>query len=328
MRERLPGVVLVAALALAAYALAFLAPVRGLDVAALGVLLGVLVGNGVRLPPRFEPGVAFCAKQVLALSVVLLGLRVTMGDLLSIGAAGAVVVALAVVGALAVALLLARPMGVPRPIALLLGGGTGVCGVATIAALKEVVSADEREVTYAIGAITFLGSLGLLAYPAVQLLAAPLTEVTYGTFSGATLHSVPQAVGAGFAGGGTTAGAAATFVKLARVALLGPVVLGVALLVQGRAGGARAALRLPAEVWGFALLFALGSLVAIPPALLDPIVALDTALLVAALAALGLRTRFEQIRHTGMRPLLLALVTWLALVAAVLLVLLYGGPLL
>ena len=79
MRKLLPGLVLclIAGAVSAAVNLA-LPEVSALLVA---ILLGVVVGNVVRLPESLRPGIAVSAKRVLRIGIVLLGLQVALKGL-------------------------------------------------------------------------------------------------------------------------------------------------------------------------------------------------------------------------------------------------------
>lgn len=310
-----PGIILVAGATLVAFFVSGLTAWMGVGVTAVAVVIGVAVGNLSPPGPALRPGVAFVGKRALTLAVVLLGLGVTFGDLADTGAVALGSALGAVVVALVVAALVGRLLGVSSSLAALVGVGTGICGVSAIAAARPAVGARDEEVTYAVAAVTFLGSVGLLLYPFVQIGWHPLGPDLYGVLAGATLHSVPQAVGAAFAGGGEAAGTLATVTKLARVALLGPVVLALALWAHRSATGSTR-LRLPVEVWGFLALFVAGSMVSVPDAVRDAVGVLTRVLLVAALAALGLMTRFSELRRSGLRPFVLAVVAWVSLVAS------------
>ncbi len=317
--------VLVSGLTILAFVVARFTASFGVGAVALGVALGLVAGN-LRPPGAlWRTGVDFAGKRLLAFAVVLLGLRVMFDEFARFGVPLSAAV-LVVVGALVVALLMGKWFAVDARFAALIGVGTGVCGVAAIAALRGVVGARQAETTYAVAAITLLGSIGLVVFPLVQILWHPLHPEAFGVLTGATLHSVPQAVGAGFAGAGEAGGTLATVVKLTRVALLGPLVLVVAMAWRAVAAGeegheARRRLpRLPVEVWGFLLVVLLGNLLPVPEAIRSHALAASEVLLVMALTALGLSTRFLDLRAVGLRPLAIAVLVWAAIVAIVFMV--------
>ena len=66
---------------------------------------------------------------------------------------------------------------------------------------------------------------------------------------------------------------------------------------------------------GFIAMSALYSTGIVPAALVRQLVALDTALLTMAMAALGLRTHLGAVRQAGVKPIVLALVLFAFLLA-------------
>ena len=178
-----------------------------------------------------------------------------------------------------------------------------------MAAARPVVGGDDEEFAGVVAAVTLLGSIGLLLYP---ILANVIPPSSYGLLSGLTLHAVPQAVGAGFAGG-AAAGAIATLAKLSRVATL-PFLLVVA-------GANRRSIRFPPEVLGFFVAILLANTVMEGQAARLGDAA--GACLLLSFAALGLQTK---LRLRAGNALLWAFLAWTASIAAVGTVLYFMGP--
>lgn len=310
--QTVAGLILVGTVALCALALAHFTQAYGVGAVAVGVVLGLLVGNLARPGATFSPGIAFATKPLLAIAVALLGLQVAFEDLARLGIP--LLLAIGVVSAsMVLALGLARWWGVSMGMGTMIGAGTGVCGVAAIAAVRPLLGSRDAETAYAVTSVALLGTIGLVVLPWIQIIWHPLDDWTFGLMTGAGLHSVPQAVGAGFAGAGETGGLAATLVKLTRVALLGPLVLVILLGVRLLGSVSRKASKaptVPMEVWGFVLVMVVGNILPIPTGIRETALAVSGVLLVAALAAVGLSARFAELRSTGVRPLLLAVTVW------------------
>jgi uncharacterized integral membrane protein (TIGR00698 family) len=147
----------------------------------------------------------------------------------------------------------------------------------------------------------------MIAYPAVAALAG-LDGSRAGLFIGGTIHDVAQVVGAGYAVS-PEAGDAATVVKLMRVAMLVPTILVAGLFARGpTAAGTGPGTRPPLLPWfvvAFVLLVAIGSAVTLPAPVRDVGTAASTWCLVAAMAAIGARTRLGDLVAVGPRPVLL-----------------------
>lgn len=304
----LPGLWLVAVVTAAAYGLRGFPGVAVFSPMILAILAGAGLGNLVALPATVQPGLQLAGKGLLRGAVALLGLQVTLGDLAALGLPGIGRAALALGATFAVVLGLGRLLGVARPLVLLIAAGTSVCGAAAIAGANGVVRARDGDVAYAVAAITLWGTLAMLGLPlAAQALG--LDAAGYGAWVGLSVHEVAQVVGAGFQGG-EAAGRMAVVVKLARVLLLAPLVMGLALALR-RGGAGQAAGQggtppmVPRFILAFLALSALQSAGLVPEALRQALIALTPVLLTAALAALGLGTRGADLRRLGWRPLVL-----------------------
>lgn len=311
----LQGAALVLPLTLLAWVLARLPGLGVLGPLGLALLLAALARALFGLPRGAEPGVRFFARPLLRVAIVLMGVRLDFTRLAQAGPRVLLVDVLVVfLGALFVAWLGAR-LSVRRPLALLLGVGTSVCGASAIAAAGPLVRAEEDDVAVSIGLISLLGTIGVVCYPALgRLLHLP--DAAYALLCGATLHEVPQVLAAAFARG-QEAGDFGTLVKLTRVALLAPLALGLAALEARRGGDAVSWRRLPVPffVVGFLLVGALRSAGAIPAGLIPVLEQASRILLVAAMAAVGLGVHAVAVRRLGWAPIGLAALGWLFVIA-------------
>lgn len=314
-----PGLALVGVLVAAAFGVHRLVPQISPLVAA--VALGALAANVGTVPTWAVDGVQFAAKRLLRFGIVLLGLQLSLGDVLALGAPGLAVVA-AVVGVTFLGTRWAgRRLGVSPSLSLLIATGFSICGASAIAAMDGVSDADEDELAFSIVLVTLCGSAAIVVLPAIS---GPLglTGARFGSWVGASVHDVGQVV-ATASGAGAVALRAAIVVKLTRVVLLAPLVAGVTIarrrstptgLPTGVAG--RRPPLLPAFVIGFVVAIVIRSTGAVPAAALDVAGSIEQVALAAALVGLGTGVRFARFRRIGGRPLLLALVSWV-LVAGV-----------
>ena len=132
----------------------------------------------------------------------------------------------------------ARLSGQSRYSGVLAGGATAICGASAALALYAIVGRgrlDQARFTLALVGITVASGLALATYPAIAG-ALGLNDVQAGYLVGSSIHDVAQAIGGGYAVS-DIAGEHATVIKLARVALLAPIVALVAVWL-GRPGAA------------------------------------------------------------------------------------------
>ena len=337
--NKLPGLLLTALLATGGFLLADQPWVKDhLRVSALllVVLLGMVLASLFKLPAFFVPGVRTAQRPVLRWAVAGLGFRLSLAELWKIGAPALGVVVISTFAALAFGWWIAKRLGLGEKLGLLLGVGGAICGASAVVAADSVVQGEKRDSAIAIGVITLLGTIGILVYPLLAH-AFALTDFRYGVWAGASLHEMAQVVAAA-SGLSEASVKVATVVKLARIALLAPVVLGLAWSLRRKAAAAgvvpaAAPARAPAGVgivasppvssakvapvpW-FLVLFVLFAIVnstgRIPKPTLDLIGRVDLWLLCVGMAGVGLQTGFGDLREAGWSPVLAGAAQWLFL---------------
>ncbi len=158
--------------------------------------------------------------------------------------------------------------------------------------------------------VTALSTLAMILYP-VFATSIGLDHKHAGVFIGGTIHDVAQVVGAGYMISPET-GDIATYVKLLRVAMLLPVVFVISLM-SSKSGGLRSRPSLPLFLVGFAALVLVNSLGLLPRVAIDFANDVSRWCLVAAIAALGMKTSFKDLFAAGLRPvgLMVAETAWI-----------------
>src|ERR1051325_7514399 len=190
----------------------------------LAIVLGMIVRSvwpGIADTP--ERGVRFAAKELLEVAVFLLGATIDVPKLFAAGPLLAAGIVALVVAALVAGVTIGRLAGLPRKLAILVACGNAICGNSAIAAVAPAIGAKREDVA---AAIAFTAVLGVVVVVALPLLIGPLglSEYRYGVLAGLTVYAVPQVLAAAYAVS-SYSGQIATLVKLARVLMLGPVVI-------------------------------------------------------------------------------------------------------
>jgi len=259
--------------------------------------------------PDTRAGIEWCSTTVLRLGVGLLGARITAEQVAALGWQTAAITIGAVLSTLALGMLLARRFGLARWQGVISGGAVAICGATAALALASVLPRKpERDpfTLLVVVSVTALSAMAMVVYPILsQLLGLSSTQA--GLFIGASIHDVAQVVGAGYTVG-HEAGDIATIVKLFRVALLAVIVVAVAALYRAQPEHRECEDKTPLIPWFlalFALLVLANSLGFIPPAAQQGMGEVSRACLVVAIAALGIRTSFQEVAQAGWRPLLL-----------------------
>jgi uncharacterized integral membrane protein (TIGR00698 family) len=314
-----PGLAICAVASLAA---AWLAEHYGFPIILLGLLIGLSL-NFVAHDARTHRGLDFASRTFLRIGIVILGFQVTFAQIATLGITPFVALLVVMAAAMAAALAGARMSGQSSYAGILAGGATAICGASAALALYGVVG--KSRLSQAQFALTLVGvsmasAMAMSVYP---VLAAELglTDRQAGFLIGASIHDVAQAIGGGFAFS-DAAGSAATIVKLARVALLAPVVALVALAIGREAGGGPQPLwrrmAMPWFIVAFLAAMALNSAVPVPPALTGALLAGSKGLLLLAVTATAMRTRLDLLLEMGWRATIPVLAATLASFAAAL----------
>lgn len=294
------GLILVAALAAVA---TYVAEAQGTPVMLTALLLGLAV-SFLRVPAGIcAAGIDVAATTVLRIGVALLGLRLSLEDLFSLGVAPFVLVIAATGATLMFALLFSRVFGQTRVLALISGSAVAICGASAALAVASVLPRDRRadsELAFVVGVVTLMSTLSMLAYP--PLLHWMGFEAPWiGYLLGASIHDVAQVVGAGY-GISQPAGEAAVIVKMLRIGMLLPLIVVISFAFCGASGAGRIAVaKVPWFLWGFLTMAMINSLGWLPAAVTEGLVEMTTWCLVMALAAIGMRTSLQAIEGHRMR---------------------------
>lgn len=177
---------------LAAQGLTGSSPVSGVPVA---IVLGLLLRNTLPLPPALLPGLKFATTNILRAGIVLVGIRLSLFDVLKLGIAGLPVVLAAIATGLLFVTWFNKKLGLPPRLGTLIAAGTSICGVTAIVSVAPAIEADEREVAYAVANVVAFGLFGMLFYPYLAHSVLGSSE-TIGLFLGTAVHDTSQVVGA------------------------------------------------------------------------------------------------------------------------------------
>jgi uncharacterized integral membrane protein (TIGR00698 family) len=198
------------------------------------------------------------------------------------------------------------------------GGAVAICGASAALAIAAVLprhANSDRDTSFAVIGVTALSTIAMIAYPIV-VTALGLDSRDSGVFLGGTIHDVAQVVGAGY-GMSKETGDTATIVKLLRVAMLLPVVLLVSFASRRAAVGPRTAPLLPLFGVVFFVLVIVNSLGWVPRVAAELAGELSRWCLVAAIAAIGMKTSLKDLSVVGMRPVVLMFLQTVALAGLV-----------
>jgi uncharacterized integral membrane protein (TIGR00698 family) len=289
-----------------------------LEALVLAILLGVIVRSLWTPTLRWNAGIDFSAKWLLEFAVVLLGASISAATVFALGPAMLAGVVCVVSLAIASSFIICRSLGLPQRMAILIACGNSICGNSAIAAVAPIIGADSDDVASSIAFTAVLGVAVVLGLPFL-VPALSLSLKQYGVLAGLTVYAVPQVLAATLPIGALS-NQVGTVVKLVRVLMLGPVVLGLSLVagklgekpVEGSSAKRASADRLKAVrpglhelvpwfIIGFLLVAAARSIGLIPQPLLAPLALTAATLTTVSMAALGLGVDVKVVAKAGGR---------------------------
>lgn len=285
------------------------------------VVLAILVGAIIRLAwspgTAFTNGIKFCAKTLLECAIVLLGASLSFRTLWEAGFSLLAAVLVTVLVTLVFSYTVCRAFKLSPTTSLLVASGTSICGNSAIVAVGSVIGAKHQEMTATISFTSILGVIAIIFLPLLVLLG--YSERQYGILAGLTAYAVPQVLAATVPVGAVSL-QIGTFVKLLRILMLGPVILGVTLVSGYRARALSKGVPdrqanflnrlVPWFIIGFVIVASLATMNALPEQVVKTSRWMSQTLTILSMAALGLSVELKELRKVGIH---LVLATFLCL---------------
>lgn len=258
--------------------------------------------------PTFKPGNDVLAKPLLRIGVALMGFRITISDLQDLGWQPLLVAVTAAFGTLCLGYLVGRALKLPRATAFLTATSVAICGASAALAIATVLSRrpganTERDVVATVASITIIGTIAVIAYPALcHLLGWPM--IPSAVFLGSSIHEVAQVVAAGDVyGEGATP--AATTVKMIRVAMMPVVIFGLIMILSWRdrkdGDSEENEATVPLFLLGFVVAIVVANTGWLTPAGIKALSLMSSLCLIVSMVALGANTSIRGVMTLGPR---------------------------
>ena len=295
-----PGLLLATVVAISAK---FISDHYGAPAMLMVLLIGITL-NFLSQEGKCIKGIDFCASTILRFGVALLGTTISLELIIGLGASAIFYVFLAVSFTILFGLILAPVFKHTYGFAFLLSGSVAICGASAAIAISAILPNEdgkEEKLLFAILGVTVLSTVSMIAYP---LIGSQLgfNSFEMGIFLGATIHDVAQVVGAGFSVSQET-GEIATTIKLIRVAMLAPIVILSSIVIWSKTDSSQLKKERPTFIPLFVIIFillaSLNSMITIPENMLNVTSSTTRWALLIAIAAVGMKTRLQDITKVG-----------------------------
>ena len=272
---------------------------------AYALLLGLLFAFTFENPfPKFNKK---CSKYLLQASVVGYGFSMNLQQSLKSGADGMTFTIVSVVGVMVLGVLLGYWLHVERKTAYLISSGTAICGGSAIAAVGPVVKANDNEMAVSLGVVFILNAVALFIFPPLGHLAGR-SQTQCGTWAAIAIHDTSSVVGAGDAYG-TKALEVATLIKVTRALWIIPLALVTMVIFRDKT----AKISIPWFIFLFILAMVINTYAGLPVEFGQTMAFWAKKGMVVTLFLIGASLSIKSIRSVGIKPLLLAIILWIAI---------------
>ncbi len=267
----------------------------------LGFFVAFLIGN------PYQVQVKGYIHLLLQISIVGLGFGLKLDEAFKAGKTGFSLTILSIFTVMILGYFLGRMFKVPKPLSYLLSSGTAICGGSAIAAMTPIIKADSKYVSLALAIVFTLNSIALLIFPYIGHFLG-LTQEQFGLWAAVGIHDTSSVVGAA-SKYGDEALKVATTVKLARALWIIP--LSIFTMILFRQKGVK--IKIPWFIAYFVLAIIIGTYVPGVDVISPYITKIAKAGLNLTLFFIGSTLSIEAIKSIGIKPLLLAVLHWIAI---------------
>ncbi|MDO6809218.1 putative sulfate exporter family transporter [Zobellia galactanivorans] len=267
-----------------------------------------------------NPFKAYCHKAIhsfLKVSVVGLGFGMFIKETLETGKEGFMLTFLSITLTVGLGFLLTKALKLDKKLGHLITSGTSVCGGSAIAAISPVINAKSKAISIALAVVFLLNSIALFVFPAIGHYLH-LSQHQFGLWCAVAIHDTSSVIGASI-GYGDEALRTATTVKLSRMLWIVP--LSILSMFVFKTKGEK--VKMPYFILLFIGAIILNSYHLIPAMASLTIVSISKKLLILTLFLVGSTLSIEDLRATGTRPMVLAVLLWVFISALSLLYILY-----
>ncbi len=267
----------------------------------LGIIGATIFGN------PFASSSKTILKYLLQVSIIGLGFGMNFTRVVEAGRDGFVFTLLTIGFSIGLGFIIGRLLKVERIISYLISVGTAICGGSAIAAISQVVDADENDVSVSIGTVFILNAIALFIFPTIGNIFH-LSQEQFGIWAAIAIHDTSSVVGAA-ANYGNESLMIATTIKLARALWIIPLAIITSVIFKKQS-------KASAFPW-FILFFVIASLLNtyldLPAALTDKILTAAKTGFSLTLFLIGMSISPAKLKIVGFRPLLQGIILWVVI---------------
>lgn len=329
----LPGLTLALVIAYIAQVIENILPQHVIGGSVIALFIGMFLNTIIDTENTLKSGITFTSKRLLKFAIILFGASLNISIVLNVGKLSIYVMIFTLLTCFGGGYFIGKALGLNWKMSNLISAGTGICGGSAIAAIAPVIEAEDTDIAYAMSATFLFDMLMIIAFP-IMGRAMGLSDMAYGLWTGTAVNDTSSVVAAGFAYS-DAAGDFATMVKLTRTLSIIPVVL-IFRMIHHRLEVKKMGHEyvenkftissiVPFFILGFLAMVMLNSLGFISENLSMTLKTISKFLMVAALAAIGLNTKYRDMKKAGINPMVHGFIISLLVVIVAIAVIYFMG---
>lgn len=333
IQKILPGMILSLLLAYIAKTIENILPMHMIGGSVIALFMGMILNNFINAEGIFKEGISFTSKRLLKFAIILFGASLNISIVLNVGKLSLYVMVFTLLTCFGGGYFIGKALGLNWKMSNLISAGTGICGGSAIAAIAPVIEAEDTDIAYAMSATFLFDMLMIVAFP-IMGRALGLSDMAYGLWTGTAVNDTSSVVAAGFAYS-EAAGDFATMVKLTRTLSIIPVVLLFRFIYHRlevkKIGHEYVEKKfsissiIPYFILGFLIMVGLNSVGFISENTSDNLKVISKFLMIAALAAIGLNTKYRDMKKAGINPMIHGFIISLLVVIVAIVVIYFMG---
>ena len=311
IRRLAPGFALAIFIAIIAKFVENILPMHLIGGSVIALFIGMFLNNYINTDGILRDGIKFTSKRLLKFAIILLGASLNIKMVLNVGRLSIFVMVFTLATCFGLGHFIGKALGLNWKMSNLISAGTGICGGSAIAAIAPVIDAEDTDVAYAMSATFLFDMLMIVLFP-IMGKALGLSDIAYGLWTGTAVNDTSSVVAAGFAYS-EAAGDFAVMVKLTRTLSIIPTVIIFSLInnhIKKKDGIGKESHKLsitsilPYFILGFLIMVGLNSAGVFRKETSDLLKNVSKFLMVAALSAIGLNTKFNEMKKSGINPMI------------------------
>ena len=279
--------------------------------------MAILAGNaalsiflGIAFTFFFKPSSIFLSRRLgtipLQIGIVILGATISLPYAVNVSSVYLPWISLFVILSFFAGLIIGKILKIENRLAFLISSGAAICGGTAMAAIAPIIKAKPQELLIALTIVFLLNAIAIILFP-IAGNYLEMSDFEFGAWSALAIHDTSSVVGAASIYSNESAQVAATL-KLGRTIWLIPLIL----LTNWVFNKNLQAAQFPRFIIFFIIAILVNTFFNFDEVTLNVMQIISQSFLMFGLFCIGSQFDFDQLTSISSKPLILALLLWMA----------------